>query len=64
MLYMLFNQALHLSSYETANLVRTILNSFYHIALTERNITHKIRHYVRRNTEFTCAVVTFELQPA
>jgi len=61
---MLFNPALHLSSYKTANLLRTIFYSFYHKAKTEWNVTHKIRQYVRRNTEFTGAVESFESQPA
>jgi hypothetical protein len=59
---MLFNQALLLSSYKNENFLRTILNSFYHIAKTERNVTHKIRQYVGRSTEFNGAIVTFELQ--
>jgi len=45
-------------------LLRTILISFLHIANTERNITRKFRQVVSRNSEFTGAVVTFQLGPA
>jgi hypothetical protein len=61
---MLFNQALNLSSYKNVNFLRSIKNSIYHISNSERNMTHKIWQYVTRNTEFTDAVVTFELQTA
>jgi len=44
--------------------LRTILISFFRTAKTERNITREIRQAVRRNIEFTGAVVIFELQTA
>jgi hypothetical protein len=39
----------------------TILISFFHIANAEWNITRKTWQAVRRNTQFTDAIVTFKL---
>ena len=40
---MLFNQTLDLPSHKSANLLKIILNSFIHVANTERNITRKVQ---------------------
>ena len=41
-----------------------ILISFIHITQRKRNITLNLGKAVTRNTEFTGALVTLELQPA
>jgi len=58
---MLFIKAMNLLSNRNTNLLRMIINSLFRTANTERSITRNIRQTVRRNTEFTGAVVTFEL---